>query len=41
MKYHILEDENLSKVNAEKIQELKPAFVKDGTITAANSSPDK
>ena len=32
-------DENLSKYNREKIKELKPIFVVNGTITAANSSP--
>ena len=32
-------DENLTKYNCEKIKELKPVFVVNGTITAANSSP--
>ena len=32
-------DEQISKVNFDKISKLKPAFVKNGTITAANSSP--
>ena len=32
-------DEQISKVNFEKIPNLKPAFVKDGSVTAANSSP--
>ena len=32
-------DENLTKYNREKIKELKPVFVVNGTITAANSSP--
>ena len=31
-------DEELEKVNFEKIPELRPVFVKDGTITAANAS---
>lgn len=31
-------DEGPGSVNAEKIPQLKPAFVKDGTVTAANSS---
>ena len=31
--------ENLSKYNREKIKKLKPVFVVNGTITAANSSP--
>lgn len=34
----IASDERPSKVNAEKIPNLKPAFQKDGTITAASSS---
>ena len=33
------QDEQISKVNFEKIPNLKPAFVKDGSVTAANSSP--
>jgi len=32
-------DEQISKVNFDKISKLNPAFVKNGTITAANSSP--
>ncbi len=31
-------DEELGKVNFDKIPQLKPVFVKDGTITAANAS---
>ncbi|AIK96058.1 thiolase family protein [Candidatus Odyssella acanthamoebae] len=34
----ISEDETPSKVNPDKIPQLKPAFKKDGTVTAANSS---
>lgn len=34
----VLEDEDVTKTNFEKIPNLKPAFVKDGTVTAANSS---
>jgi len=34
----ITEDEGIQKANVEKIPQLKPAFVKEGTITAANSS---
>jgi acetyl-CoA C-acetyltransferase len=34
----IAEDETPSKVNPDKIPQLKPAFKKDGTVTAANSS---
>ncbi len=34
----ILEDEDVTKTNFEKIPKLKPAFVKDGTVTAANAS---
>ena len=33
------QDEQISKVNFEKIPNLKPAFVKGGSVTAANSSP--
>lgn len=33
------QDEQISKVNFEKIPNLKPAFVKNGSVTAANSSP--
>src|SRR3546814_15297425 len=32
-------DEQPGKAQPEKIPTLKPAFVKDGTITAANASP--
>jgi acetyl-CoA C-acetyltransferase len=32
------QDETPTKVNAEKIPQLKPAFKKDGTVTAASSS---
>jgi len=32
------EDEDIYKVIAEKVAKLKPVFVKDGTITAANAS---
>ena len=34
----ITEDENPKKFNAEKLRQLKPAFGKDGTITAGNAS---
>jgi acetyl-CoA C-acetyltransferase len=34
----ITEDEEYKKVNFEKMPTLKPAFTKDGTITAANAS---
>lgn len=34
----ITEDEEPGKVNFEKMTQLKPAFEKDGTITAANAS---
>lgn len=34
----IIEDEGPSKANFEKMPSLKPAFEKDGTITAANAS---
>ena len=34
----ITEDEGIQTVNLEKLLLLKPAFTKDGTITAANSS---
>jgi acetyl-CoA C-acetyltransferase len=34
----ISEDETPGKVNPDKIPQLKPAFKKDGTVTAANSS---
>ena len=32
------DDEDVFKTNFEKIPTLKPAFIKDGTITAANAS---
>lgn len=35
----ICQDEHLSKVKPEKFSRLQPAFAKDGTITAATSSP--
>ena len=34
----VLDDEDVRKTNFEKIPKLKPAFAKDGTITAANAS---
>jgi acetyl-CoA C-acetyltransferase len=34
----VLEDEDVTKTNFDKIPQLKPAFQKDGTITAANAS---
>ncbi|MHA3058797.1 thiolase family protein [Acinetobacter sp. ANC 5584] len=34
----VTEDENPSKAKIDKISTLRPAFAKDGTITAANSS---
>ena len=34
----VKEDEEFKKVNFEKMPTLKPAFTKDGTITAANAS---
>jgi acetyl-CoA C-acetyltransferase len=34
----ITEDEEFKKANFEKMPSLKPAFTKDGTITAANAS---
>jgi len=34
----ITEDENVRKFNAEKLRQLKPAFGKEGTITAGNAS---
>ena len=34
----VTEDEDVKKTNFEKIPKLKPAFIKDGTITAANAS---
>lgn len=35
----VKEDEQYTKGNFEKMKTLKPVFVKDGTITAANASP--
>jgi acetyl-CoA C-acetyltransferase len=35
---HVLEDEGPKAVNYDKIPRLKPAFEKDGTVTAANAS---
>jgi acetyl-CoA C-acetyltransferase len=35
---NIIADEDYSKVNFEKIPTLKPVFIKDGTVTAANAS---
>lgn len=32
------EDEEFKKVNFDKVPQLRPAFVKDGTVTAANAS---
>jgi acetyl-CoA C-acetyltransferase len=37
-KITIREDENLKKFNEEKLRQLRPAFGKDGTITAGNAS---
>src|SRR5207249_8621586 len=34
----VLEDEDPPRTNFEKIPRLKPAFEKNGTVTAANSS---
>ncbi|MGB6647400.1 MAG: acetyl-CoA C-acetyltransferase [Bacteroidota bacterium] len=34
----VTEDEDVTRTNFEKIPKLKPAFTKDGTITAANAS---
>ncbi|AYN02549.1 acetyl-CoA C-acyltransferase [Chryseobacterium sp. 3008163] len=34
----ITEDEDIYKIIPEKVSKLKPSFVKDGTITAANAS---
>uniref|UniRef100_A0A914RWM4 Uncharacterized protein n=1 Tax=Parascaris equorum TaxID=6256 RepID=A0A914RWM4_PAREQ len=36
--YIVDKDEEYTKVNFEKLPKLKPAFVKDGTITAGNAS---
>jgi acetyl-CoA C-acetyltransferase len=35
----VTEDEQFKKVKFEKVPTLKPAFTKDGTVTAANASP--
>ena len=34
----VTEDENPKKFNEEKLRQLKPAFGKDGTVTAGNAS---
>ncbi len=34
----VIHDEDVSKTNFEKIPKLRPAFIKDGTVTAANAS---
>jgi acetyl-CoA C-acetyltransferase len=34
----VLDDEDVTKTNFEKIPKLKPAFIIDGTVTAANAS---
>jgi len=34
----IIEDEEIKKLKADKVASLKPAFIKDGTVTAANAS---
>jgi acetyl-CoA C-acetyltransferase len=34
----VKEDENLKKFNEEKLRQLRPAFGKDGTVTAGNAS---
>lgn len=34
----VLDDEDVTKTNFEKIPTLRPAFTKDGTVTAANAS---
>jgi len=35
---HVVDDEEPPRTNFDKIPTLKPAFVKDGTVTAANAS---
>eukprot|EP00835_Amoeboradix_gromovi_P002381 NODE_134_length_18141_cov_0.186066.p5 type:complete len:376 gc:universal NODE_134_length_18141_cov_0.186066:15073-16200(+) len=35
----VKEDENIRKFNADKLANLKPVFTKEGTVTAASSSP--
>ena len=34
----VTQDEEVAKLKADKVPTLKPAFIKDGTVTAANSS---
>ena len=34
----VSEDDEFSKLRKDKVQTLKPAFKKDGTVTAANAS---
>jgi acetyl-CoA C-acetyltransferase len=34
----VTEDEDIRKINFDKVSSLKPAFQKDGTVTAANAS---
>lgn len=34
----VLDDEDVTRTNFDKIPKLKPAFIKDGTVTAANAS---
>ena len=34
----VVDDEDVTRTNFEKIPKLKPAFIKDGTVTAANAS---
>ena len=34
----VVEDEDVTRTNFDKIPTLKPAFIKDGTVTAANAS---
>jgi len=34
----VTDDEDVRKVNFDKVPQLKPAFMKDGTVTAANAS---
>jgi acetyl-CoA C-acetyltransferase len=34
----VTEDEDIRKVNFDKVPQLKPAFLKEGTVTAANAS---
>jgi len=36
---NVAEDEQYKKLKADKIATLRPAFKKDGTVTAANASP--